>query len=313
MIFYTSVGNEVVDWLHQRVEGFSDRKDARKYAAQLLKSGLIKHTVNKRDFSEQCYYVFGDFCDSLAALKLDGEDSISDLGLPPPSATSQWGSNMGSVAPHLPGANFPPSTVAVGGYMQPHQPPNFNYTNESYMFNRDSGSGGSSSGTAKKASQHRSPLQSGGSDSEAASQITASSVRLPPAMSGGGGGGVPTMVSAPPQQLLMHHHHHHYQPRPPPPLPHQPLPPIPSNMTAHPPMTNASSQLMTNTSSSSPLVPPSNGSCASSGGAGGAGGGSSGSERSHGAAGPPNTGLSSSMASFSRAMANPCDYFIDSV
>ena len=57
-------GGEVVDWLYQRVEGFSERREARKYAAQLLKAGLIKHTVNKRDFSEQCYYVFGDICDS---------------------------------------------------------------------------------------------------------------------------------------------------------------------------------------------------------------------------------------------------------
>lgn len=54
----------MVDWLYQRLEGFADRKEARKYSAQLLKAGLIKHTVNKREFSEQCYYVFGDICDS---------------------------------------------------------------------------------------------------------------------------------------------------------------------------------------------------------------------------------------------------------
>ena len=52
-----------MDWLFQRVEGFTDRKEARKYAAQLLKHNLIKHTVNKREFSEQCYYIFGDLCD----------------------------------------------------------------------------------------------------------------------------------------------------------------------------------------------------------------------------------------------------------
>ena len=37
-----------------------DRRDARKYASQLLKANYVKHTVNKTTFSEQCYYVFGD-------------------------------------------------------------------------------------------------------------------------------------------------------------------------------------------------------------------------------------------------------------
>lgn len=58
------VGADVVDWLHQRVDGFQDRREARKYAAQMLKAGYIRHTVNKKDFSEQCYYVFGDLCAS---------------------------------------------------------------------------------------------------------------------------------------------------------------------------------------------------------------------------------------------------------
>lgn len=57
-------GADVVDWLHQRVDGFQDRREARKYAAQMLKAGYIRHTVNKKDFSEQCYYVFGDLCAS---------------------------------------------------------------------------------------------------------------------------------------------------------------------------------------------------------------------------------------------------------
>lgn len=52
----------MVDWLHCNVEGFTDRREARKYAGNLLKAGYIKHTVNKVTFSEQCYYVFGDLC-----------------------------------------------------------------------------------------------------------------------------------------------------------------------------------------------------------------------------------------------------------
>ena len=53
-------GCDLVDWLFTHVDGFADRRDARKYACNLLKAGYIRHTVNKITFSEQCYYVFGD-------------------------------------------------------------------------------------------------------------------------------------------------------------------------------------------------------------------------------------------------------------
>ncbi|RZF48528.1 hypothetical protein LSTR_LSTR015039 [Laodelphax striatellus] len=53
-------GADVVDWLDTHVNGFSDRRDARKYASHMLKAGYIRHTVNKITFSEQCYYIFGD-------------------------------------------------------------------------------------------------------------------------------------------------------------------------------------------------------------------------------------------------------------
>ena len=54
------IGSDLVDWLHNHVDGFADRRDARKYACNLLKAGYIRHTVNKVTFSEQCYYIFGD-------------------------------------------------------------------------------------------------------------------------------------------------------------------------------------------------------------------------------------------------------------
>ncbi|XP_076125374.1 segment polarity protein dishevelled homolog DVL-1b [Alosa pseudoharengus] len=57
-----AIGAEVVDWLYSRVEGFKDRRDARKYASSLLKHGYLRHTVNKITFSDQCYYTFGDLC-----------------------------------------------------------------------------------------------------------------------------------------------------------------------------------------------------------------------------------------------------------
>ncbi|XP_034404377.1 segment polarity protein dishevelled homolog DVL-3 isoform X3 [Cyclopterus lumpus] len=64
------IGSDVVDWLHRSVEGFTDRREARKYAGNLLKAGFIRHTVNKVTFSEQCYYVFGDLCVDLGVMTL---------------------------------------------------------------------------------------------------------------------------------------------------------------------------------------------------------------------------------------------------
>ena len=59
-VFVCFSGSDLVDWLFTHVDGFTDRRDARKYACNLLKVGYIRHTVNKLTFSEQCYYVFGD-------------------------------------------------------------------------------------------------------------------------------------------------------------------------------------------------------------------------------------------------------------
>lgn len=85
------IGADVVDWLLAHVEGFLDRRDARKYASHLLRAGLIRHTVNKITFSEQCYYIFGDLCAAaMSQLSLGGggdSDSIGPLpgvGVQPP-------------------------------------------------------------------------------------------------------------------------------------------------------------------------------------------------------------------------------------
>ena len=49
-----------MNWLHTHVQGLSDRREARKYATAMLHAGLIRHTVNKSTFSEQCYYTLGE-------------------------------------------------------------------------------------------------------------------------------------------------------------------------------------------------------------------------------------------------------------
>jgi segment polarity protein dishevelled len=54
------LGSDAVDWLFANVQGFSDRREARKFAAHMLKAKFFKQAVNKTSFSEQCYYTFGD-------------------------------------------------------------------------------------------------------------------------------------------------------------------------------------------------------------------------------------------------------------
>uniref|UniRef100_A0A8C9VYC6 Dishevelled segment polarity protein 2 n=1 Tax=Scleropages formosus TaxID=113540 RepID=A0A8C9VYC6_SCLFO len=74
------LGSDVVEWLYHHIEGFQDRREARKYASNLLKAGFIRHTVNKITFSEQCYYIFGDFSDCenyMANLSLNDNDGSS--------------------------------------------------------------------------------------------------------------------------------------------------------------------------------------------------------------------------------------------
>lgn len=116
------IGSELVDWLHTHVEGFEDRRDARRYATQLLKQGLIKHTVNKITFSEQCYYVFGDsLVDEFGAqLRFEGSDADT---INPPPLPAPWAmhpprppiSATGGMVP-IPA---PPSSLQYASYGMP--------------------------------------------------------------------------------------------------------------------------------------------------------------------------------------------------
>ncbi|KAE8747338.1 dishevelled isoform A [Frankliniella occidentalis] len=160
------IGADVVDWLNSHVEGFLDRREARKYASQMLKAGYIRHTVNKITFSEQCYYIFGDVLShAMSTLKLH-DDCVSvdrdTVGpLPPPStvATAPWtGTHMPYAGTYLPhGAGYTPMP--------------FNYNNEpgAYSYGREesasvhSGSGGSSNGSEQHCLKDKDLLKSGGS------------------------------------------------------------------------------------------------------------------------------------------------------
>ncbi|KAM8999488.1 segment polarity protein dishevelled homolog DVL-2 [Sarcophilus harrisii] len=141
------LGSDVVDWLYHHVEGFPERREARKYASGLLKAGLIRHTVNKITFSEQCYYVFGDLsggCESyLVNLSLNDNDGSSGA------------SDQDTLAP-LPGATpWPLLPTFSYQYPAPHpyspQPPPYHELS-SYSY------GGGSAG-----SQHSEGSRSSGS------------------------------------------------------------------------------------------------------------------------------------------------------
>ncbi|XP_071841124.1 segment polarity protein dishevelled homolog DVL-3-like isoform X5 [Apostichopus japonicus] len=162
------LGSDVVEWLFQHVEGFQDRRDARKYACNLLKANFIRHTVNKITFSEQCYYVFGDLCGNMAALSL-GDDAEADQD------------TLGPL-PHQPPHWLPP-----GGTVPYQQAPvTTGYTSfdsQSYTSfggtSIGSGSGGSTGSThsqeRKEAAKARSKGSSGsGNDSDQASIISGS-------------------------------------------------------------------------------------------------------------------------------------------
>lgn len=77
------LGSDVVSWLYNFVQGFGSRKEAKKYAVNLLKNGYIKHTLNKSSFSEQCYYTFSDlvvFIPSVENLSLDENERPENYG-----------------------------------------------------------------------------------------------------------------------------------------------------------------------------------------------------------------------------------------
>ncbi|KAK2105608.1 Segment polarity protein dishevelled DVL-1 [Saguinus oedipus] len=146
------IGADVVDWLYTHVEGFKERREARKYASSLLKHGFLRHTVNKITFSEQCYYVFGDLCSSEWGL-WDGAGGLSPceaLTHPPPPDLAALNLNSGSsgasdqdtLAP-LPHPTTPWPLGQGYPYQYPGPPPCFPPAYQDPGFSYGSGSTGS--------------------------------------------------------------------------------------------------------------------------------------------------------------------------
>ncbi|KAM5322473.1 segment polarity protein dishevelled homolog DVL-1 isoform 7-T7 [Glossophaga mutica] len=161
------IGADVVDWLYTHVEGFKERREARKYASSMLKRGFLRHTVNKVTFSEQCYYVFGDLCSNLEALNLNsGSSGASDQDtLAPLPHPAPW--PLGQGYPYQypgPPPCFPPA----------YQDPGFSYGSGSAGSqqsegSKSSGSARSAGGSSRRAlgrEQERRGPGAGGSGSE---------------------------------------------------------------------------------------------------------------------------------------------------
>ncbi|KAE9553546.1 hypothetical protein FO519_003239 [Halicephalobus sp. NKZ332] len=94
------LGSDLVDWLMDHVEGLGDRKDAKKYATDLLKEGHITHMVNSNKFNEQSYYMIGSDCADVVRLRLSEESTsrsdVNSLPAPPPHLVPQqnWSNNI---------------------------------------------------------------------------------------------------------------------------------------------------------------------------------------------------------------------------
>uniref|UniRef100_A0A8I6GKX7 Dishevelled segment polarity protein 3 n=1 Tax=Rattus norvegicus TaxID=10116 RepID=A0A8I6GKX7_RAT len=175
-----SPGSDVVDWLYHNVEGFTDRREARKYASNLLKAGFIRHTVNKITFSEQCYYIFGDLCGNMANLSLhdhDGSSGASDQDtlapLPHPGA-APWPMAFPYQYPPPPHPYNPHPGFPELGYSYAGGSASSQHSEGS----RSSGSNRSGSDRRKEKDPKAGDSKSGGSGSES-DHTTRSSLRGP--------------------------------------------------------------------------------------------------------------------------------------
>uniref|UniRef100_A0A665WU30 Dishevelled segment polarity protein 2 n=1 Tax=Echeneis naucrates TaxID=173247 RepID=A0A665WU30_ECHNA len=289
------LGSDVVEWLFHHIEGFQDRREARKYASNLLKAGFIRHTVNKITFSEQCYYVFGDLSDCenyMANLSLndnDGSSGASDQDtlapLPLPGA-SPW--PMMHTFPYQPYPTHPYSS-------QP--PPYHELTSYSYapgstgsQHSEGSRSSGSTRSEGERRRSSKGP-EGGGADSRSGSgseseYSTRSSLRR------GHGSAAPSEHSHASSQRS----HHHRMPQPPhmspyPPgiLPYNPMMVMMVPQHPHPAM--AAAHALPPPPSSTPGGPP-----------------GAPPTRDLGSV-PPE--LTASRQSFHLAMGNPSEFFVD--
>ncbi|KAL4659918.1 hypothetical protein GN956_G1079 [Arapaima gigas] len=174
------LGSDVVEWLYHHIEGFQDRREARKYASNLLKAGFIRHTVNKITFSEQCYYIFGDFSDCenyMANLSLNDNDGSSGA------------SDQDTLAPlPLPGSTPWPMMHSFS-YQYPHpyssQPPPYHELS-SYSYTPGSTGSQHSEGSRSSGSTRSEGERRRGGKGSGGGSVAGGSVREEKSQGGGG-------------------------------------------------------------------------------------------------------------------------------
>lgn len=119
------IGADCVNWIQENVAGVEDRREARRIVSSMLRNNYIKHTVNKLNFSEQCYYALGQQGvalmnemehegSSLGGIYTGGGDTdslLSDIGPLP---------NPPIYMPPYAGAYQPPTLHADAGYQPIH-------------------------------------------------------------------------------------------------------------------------------------------------------------------------------------------------
>jgi segment polarity protein dishevelled len=91
------LGSDLVDWLMDHIEGLTDRKEAKRYATDLLKDGYITHMVNGNKFNEQSYYMIGQECSDVVRMRQADENPRADALPPAPPAPWTASSAMVSV------------------------------------------------------------------------------------------------------------------------------------------------------------------------------------------------------------------------
>uniref|UniRef100_A0AC35FSS1 Segment polarity protein dishevelled n=1 Tax=Panagrolaimus sp. PS1159 TaxID=55785 RepID=A0AC35FSS1_9BILA len=91
------LGSDLIDWLMDHIEGLTDRKEAKRYATDLLKDGYITHMVNGNKFNEQSYYMIGQECSDVVRMRQADENPRADALPPAPPAPWTASSAMVSV------------------------------------------------------------------------------------------------------------------------------------------------------------------------------------------------------------------------
>lgn len=131
------IGADAVNWVLENVEGVNDRRDARRIVSSMLRNNLIKHTVNKMTFSEQCYYVLNDGRSAGSIGGGSGGSTISGMG----GNCGETDSIISDIAP-LPN---PPIYVPYSGTYNPshgYQPIQYGCTTATMNSDRRISSGG---------------------------------------------------------------------------------------------------------------------------------------------------------------------------